>query len=173
MENRTLQERLELLLKAYACFFDIERDVEVSGGRFPAVAAYHFREENYVATRAHTIYATEQHEYVYFYLAERLDLATLQQQIELSKEAGMKRILPSGEHMFSYVTLVILAGTIDPDAATYLKHYRFRKNFRLTLHGWMEYHIAAMDNSTQSFLSNPAGKEARKTLERNFQSKAK
>jgi hypothetical protein len=32
----------------------------------------------------------------------------------------------------------------------------------------MEYHIAAMECSTQSFFSNPAGKEARKTLELNF-----
>jgi len=75
--------------------------------------------------------------------------------------------------MFSYVTLIVLAGSIDEDAARFLTKYRFRKNFRLTLHGWMEYHIAAMDTSAQRFLSNPAGREARKTLERNFLPKAK
>ena len=66
------------------------------------------------------------------------------------------------------MTLVILADVIDQDAKTALKRYRYRKNFWLTLHGWMEYHIAAMETSTMSFLSNPAGKEARKTLEQNF-----
>ena len=70
--------------------------------------------------------------------------------------------------MFSFVTLVILADTIDPEAKKIIQKTRFRKNFRLALHGWMEYHIAAMECSTQSFLSNPAGKEARKTLEGNF-----
>ena len=74
--------------------------------------------------------------------------------------------------MFSYVTLVILADTITPDAQKLLKRYRYQKNFRLALHGWIEYHIAAMETSTQSFLCNPAGKEARKNLERNFQPKA-
>ena len=70
--------------------------------------------------------------------------------------------------MSSFVTLVILADVIDPDAKKLLKKTRFRKNFRLALHGWMEYHIAAMECSTNSCLSNPAGKEARKLLEANF-----
>ena len=70
--------------------------------------------------------------------------------------------------MSSFVTLVILADTIDPEAKALIKKTRFRKNFRLALHGWMEYHIAAMEISTNSFLSNPAGKEARKLLEGNF-----
>ena len=69
----TLQERLEQLLTAYSYYFDIERDVTVEGGSFPATAFYHFREENYIATKAHGIYATEQHEYVYFYMTEHLD----------------------------------------------------------------------------------------------------
>ena len=170
--TENLLEKLEKLLTAYARYFDVERDVAVDGGSFPAAADYHFREENYVATRAHTIYASEQHEYVYFYVTERLDLAELQKQIDLSREAGMKKVNPHSEHMFSYVTLVILADTIDEDAKRALKRYRYRKNFRLTLQGWMEYHIAALETSTNSFLSNPAGKEARVNLERNFQTKA-
>ncbi len=168
----TLQERLEKMLKAYSYLFDIERDVQVEGGSFPATAFYHFREENYIATKAHVVYATEQHEYVYFYVTEHLTAEDVQKQIELSKTAGLAEIHPHKEHMFSYVTLVILADTIDPEAKKIIKKTRFRKNFWLALHGWMEYHIAAMEISTQSFLSNPAGKEARKTLERNFAPKA-
>ena len=168
----SLQERLEKLLDAYSYDFDIERDVPVEGWRFPDTGFYHFREENYIATKAHVVYATEQHEYVYFYVTEHLDAETLKNQIELSRQAGMGKIEPSGEHMFSYVTLVILADTMDPEAKKLIQKTRFRKNFRLALHGWMEYHIAAMECSTQSFFSNPAGKEARKTLERNFAPKA-
>jgi len=70
--------------------------------------------------------------------------------------------------MSTFVALVILADTIDPEAKELIKKTRFRKNYRLALHGWMEYHIAAMEISTNSFLCNPAGKEAKKTLELNF-----
>ncbi len=170
--DMTLQERLEKLLHAYSYYFDIERDVQVDGGNFPATATYHFREENYIATKAHVVYATEQHEYVYFYVTDHLTAEDAAAQIELSKKVGLNAINPHKEHMYSYITLVILADVIDPEAKKLLKKTRFRKNFWLALHGWMEYHIAAMECSTQSFLSNPAGKEARKTLERNFAPKA-
>lgn len=169
----TLQDRLERLLNAYSHHYDIARDVEVQGGSYPATAFYFLRDENYLITRKHVLSVVENHEYVYFYLTEHLDAAELQRQIELSREAGMSHIKPNKEHMSSVVTLVILANTIDPEAKSIIKKTRFRKNFWLALHGWMEYHIAAMECSTSSFLSNPAGRGARKTLELNFGSKEK
>ena len=169
----TQQERLEKLLNAYSHHYDIARDVTVEGGTFPATAFFFLRDENYLISKKHVLSAVENHEYVYFYLTEHLTAEELQKQIDLSKKAGMGHIKPSKEHMSSFVTLVILADTIDPEAKTLIKKTRFRKNYRLALHGWMEYHIAAMESSTQSFLSNPAGKEARKLLEGNFASGAK
>lgn len=164
----TKQERLEKLLNAYSHHYDLARDVEVEGGSFPATAFYYLRDENYLISKKHVLSAVENHEYVYFYLTEHLDAGELQKQIDLSRNAGVSNIKPNKEHMSSVVTLVILADTIDPEAKTLIQKTRFRKNFRLALHGWMEYHIAAMEISTQSFLSNPAGKEARKLLEANF-----
>ena len=90
---------------------------------------------------------------------------------ERTLKAGLAAIRPHKEHMSSFVTLVVLAETIDPEAKKVLKKTRFHKNYRLSLHGWMEFHIAAMECSTRSFLSNPAGRGARKTLEANFASK--
>ena len=66
------------------------------------------------------------------------------------------------------VTLVVVADTIDEEAKKLIKRTRFHKNYRLALHGWMEYQIAALEISTMSFLSNPAGKGAKKSLEQNF-----
>ena len=167
----TRQECLEQLLNAYSHYYDIERDVAVEGGSFPAVAIYYLRDENYLISKKHVLSAVENHQYVYFYLTEHLDAADLQHQIDLSLQDGLGRIRPSKEHMSSFVTLVILADTISPEAAQIIKKTRFQKNYRLALHGWMEYHIAAMEISTNCFLSNPAGKGIRKTLELNFGSR--
>ena len=169
----TREELLEKLLRAYSHRYDIVRDVEVEGGRYPAGAIYYLRDENYLISKKHVLSAVESHEYVYFYLTERLEADDLQHQIETTKQDGLGRIKPSKEHMSSFVTLVILADTISPEAAQIIKKTRFQKNYRLALHGWMEYHIAAMEISTCSFLANPAGKEARKLLEQNFGSKEK
>lgn len=170
--DMTLQERLDKLLDAYAYHYDVERDVTVDGGWFPATAEFFLRDENRLLTKEHIYYAMEQHEYVYFYVTEHLDAATLREQIALSQRVGLTRVRPHKEHMCSFVALVILADTIDPEAKAILKKTRLRKTFRLMLHGWMEYRIAAMECSTVSFLSNPAGKEARRTLENNFAKKA-
>ena len=167
------EECLQKLLNAYSHHYDIERDVTVEGGSFPAMAIFFLRDENYLITRKHVLNAVENHEYVYFYLTEHLDAKNLQEQIDLTREDGLGRIRPHKEHMSSMVTLVILADTIDEEAKKLIKKTRFHKNYRLALHGWMEYQIAAMELSTKSFLSNPAGKKAKNTLEQNFGSGVK
>ena len=169
----TRQEYLSKLLDAYSHLYDIERDVTVQGVDFPAMAIYFLRDENYLISRKHVLSAVESHEYVYFHVTERLDAETVKKLTDLTREDGLGRIKPGKDHMSSFVTLVILADSIDEEAKTLIRKTRFHKNYRLALQGWMEYHIAAMEISTCSFLSNPAGKEARKTLELNFGPKGK
>ena len=166
-------QALEKLLNAYSHQYDITRDVEVEGGAFPATAFYYLRDEHYLVRRDKKFYATEQHDYTYFFLADHLDEKSAQQVIDLSLKVGLQEVKPHKEHMCSYVTLVILADTIEPEAQKLIKRTRFQKNFRLALHGWMEYHIAAMECTTGRFLSNPAGRGVRKTLELNFGPRAK
>lgn len=167
-----LQQRLDKLLTAYSRHYDIQRDVQVEGGYFPATAEFYLRDENRLLTKEHIYSALEQHEYVYFYVAEHLDAATLRQQIALSQQVGLARVHPHKEHMCSYVTLVVLANRMDPDAAVLVRKTRLHKNYRWTLHGWMDYRVAAMETATGQFFSNPAGREARKTLENNFGSRS-
>ena len=172
MEN-TRQEYLNKLLDAYSHHYDIQRDIAVEGGSFPAMAIYFLRDENYLISRKHVLSAVENHEYVYFHETEHLDAEGLEKLIGVTREDGLGHIKHSKDHMSSFVTLVILAESIDEEAKTLIRKTRFHKNYRLALQGWMEYHIAAMEISTCSFLSNPAGKEARKLLERNFLSQEK
>lgn len=169
----TLQERLNILLDAYSHHYNIERDVETQEGSYPAKADFFLRDENYAFSKKAVISAFEQYDYTYFYLAGHLDEEGARQLLERTLKVGMARIKPHKEHKSSYVTLVILADTITPEAKQLIQKTRFQKNFRLSLHGWMEYHIAAMECSTQSFLSNPGGKGAKKNLERNFGSRSK
>ena len=168
----TLQERLDKLLKAYSHHYDIDRDVHTEEGDYPATATFFVRDENYAFIREAVISAYEQYEYVYFFMTEHLDASAAKELLDQTLKVGMARIKPHKEHKCSYVTLVILADTIDEEAKSLIQKTRFQKNYRLALHGWMEYHIAAMECSTHSFFSNPAGKGTRKTLEANFPSKA-
>ena len=166
--SASLQERLDKLLNIYSHTYDIYRDGDEKCSGYPAAAFYYLRDENYLLSKQHVLSAVEQHEYLYFFLTDHLDAQTLQEQIELSKQAGLSHVKPHKDHMFSNVGLVVLANTISPEAQKLIKKTRFRKNYKLTLHGWTEYQLAAMEVSTNCFFSNPAGKEARKNMERNF-----
>ena len=157
------------LLEVYSHHYDIDYDGSINGaGHYPATATYFLRDENYLLTKKHVLNAVENYDYVYFLLADRLDAETLKGEIEFSMAEGMKRVKPHKEHMSSFISLVIIADSIDDDAKKLLKRTNRRKYFRLALHGWMEYHIAAIETSTQTVLSNPAGRDKRKTLEQNF-----
>ena len=164
----TKQERLDKLLNAYSHHYDIERDVTVDGTYYPAAATFFLRDENYLISKKHVLSAVENHEYVYFHLCEHLTSEELKKHIEITRSASLAKVKSHKEHMSSFGTLVVLADTIEPEAKKLIKKTRFSKYFRLALHGWMEYHIAAMEISTNSFLSNPTGRGARKILEGNF-----
>jgi len=168
----TLMERLDKLLDAYSHHYDISRDVMTAEGKYPATADFFMRDENYAFIKKAVISAYEQYDYTYFYVAEHLDFAQARRILDQTLKVGLERVRPHKEHKSSYVTLVILADTIDPEAKKLIQKTRFQKDYRLSLHGWMEYHIAAMECSTHSFLSNPGGKGARKNLEQNFSSKS-
>ena len=169
--NNDLQKQLDKLLDAYSHQYDIARDVTVEGGYFPATATFYLRDENYIVNKKHVLSAVENYDYTYFYLTDHLDADTLQKQIDLVKKVGTARINPHKEHMSSFVSLVILADTIDEEAKKLIKKTRFQKYYRLALHGWMEFHIAATESSTKTFLSNPAGKGIKKILEQNLASR--
>ena len=163
-----LEQRLNKLLDAYSHLYDIDRDVCVEDTVYPAMATYYLRDENYLISKQHVLSAVEQHEYVYFLLTDRLTAEDLQVHIDRTKAAGLAKVHPHKEHMFSNVGLVVLANTIAPEAKKLIKRTHFRKYYKLSLQGWTEYQLAAMETSTDCFFSNPAGKGARKNLESNF-----
>ena len=150
----TLQAQLDKLLNAYSHQYDIERNVTEEGFLFPATATYYLRDENYLISRQHVLSAVEQHEYLYFCLADHLTVEELQSQIDLSKRAGLGKVKPHKDHMFSNVGLVVLANTIDPEAQKLIRRTRYRKNYRLTLHGWTEYQLAERSGLPQSTISS-------------------
>lgn len=163
-----LNPQLQRLLNAYSHICDLEGPVSAEGITFPATAHYYLRDENYLISKQHVLSAVEQHEYLYFYTADHLHADDLREIADLAKRLGLARVKPHKDHMFSNIGLILLANTIDPEAAKLIKKTRFRKNYALTFHGWTEFQLAALDVTNHCFYSNPAGKEARKILEQNF-----
>ena len=66
--------------------------------------------------------------------------------------------------MYTYLTAVALYDSADPDALAQLKKLKKRREFKLSLHGWMEFRIAAVDLSTGEIAVNRAGRAFGKDL---------
>lgn len=172
--NMETEQKLEKLLKAYECYFDISKEVKAGDIDFPARAEFHSRSEKYILVKSATIWALEMNEYVYFNVAETLDEAAIDHLMQAAISDGLTRIHPHKEHMYSYVTLVLLCeGPVDADVMKSVKRKHFYKSFWLSLHGWMEFRIAVMDLSNDSITTNRAGKDVRVTLEQNLSANSK
>ncbi len=73
-------------------------------------------------------------------------------------EAGMKLVDPVPDHMYTYITCVIVADETEPSAVRALKKCRIYKSFRFSLRGWMEFHTAVLDRSRGRAYTNRSGR---------------
>lgn len=158
------EQVLEGLKKAYAAYFDIE---EIDDGTaLKARCGYHMRDSQYVLVKKAELWAAETHEYLYLWDAGHLDLDGVEEIFRRTLDDGEPRVKPHAQHMYTYLTAVALYDSADPDALDRLKKLKKRREFKLSLHGWMEFRIAAVDLSTGEITVNRAGKALAKDLKR-------
>ncbi|NBI11245.1 hypothetical protein D1641_14700 [Colidextribacter sp. OB.20] len=155
---------LNRLKGVYAAYYDIE---EISDGTaLKALCAYHTRDSQYVLVKKAELWAAENHEYLYLWDAGRLDAGMVDAIFQRTLADGEPRVKPHGQHMYTYLTAVALYDSADPDALARLKGLKKRREYKLSLHGWMEFRIAAVDLSTGEITANRAGKALAKDLKR-------
>lgn len=157
---------LESLLSSYETYFDITRSLNVSEISVDAFAEFHSRSEKYVLVKAAKLWAAESNEYIYFISVSKLDLQTWQHIYDIILKDGLSKIKPHSEHMYSYVSLVILADEIDEGVKGVIKRTRYRKSFKFSFQGWMEFRVSALDISCGKAIFNPNGKDLANLLEK-------
>lgn len=158
------EQVLRGLKKAYAAYYDIEEIHD--GTALKARCDYHMRDSQYVLVKKAELWAAESHEYLYLWDMSHLDGAGLEEIFRRTIADGEPRVKPHSQHMYTYLTAVALCGSADPDALAQLKKLKKRREFKLSLHGWMEFRIAAVDLSNGEITVNRAGKALAKDLKR-------
>ena len=160
-----LRENLvERLKKAYSAYYDIE-DIQ-DGTPLKALCSYHLRDSQYVLVKQAELWAAESHEYLYLWSTDHLDTPLVEDIFRRVTEDGEPRVRPHAQHMYTYLTAVVLYDSADPLALARLKKLKRRREFKLSLHGWMEFRIAAVDLSTGEITVNRAGRAIQKDLKR-------
>lgn len=160
-----LREAVEEYLKhAYAAYYDIESIQD--GSALKALCSYHLRDSQYVLVKKAELWAAESHEYLYLWSLDTLDSNALQRIVQRVLEDGEPRIKPHSQHMYTYLSTVVLYDKADGEVLAKLKTLKKRREFKLSLHGWMEFRIAAVDVSTGKITVNRSGKTMEKDLKR-------
>ena len=155
---------LKRLKAAYTAYYDIE---EIDDGTaLKVLCAYHTRDSQYVLVKKAELWAAENHEYLYLWDMGHLDGAGTEEIFQRTLADGEPRIKPHAQHMYTYLTAVVLYDSAGPDALAQLKKLKKRREYKLSLHGWMEFRIAAVDLSTGEITVNRAGKAFAKDLKR-------
>lgn len=136
------------LLAAHESWFDIESPARVAGRTFAGHATYREHGEKYVLSKRAKLWEVDTGEHLLFDAVPRLDAALLADYVSFIKTAALAELVhPAPNHMSTNVGLVLVADTIDEQAAHALRTTRFRKNHRLGLWGWTDLRLAAIDLS--------------------------
>ncbi len=168
MNNRN--EYLERLIRNYEPYYDIERvEEEESGLPLRARCVFDVHSEKYVLIKKAVLYEADSHEYLYIFCAPHFDQALYEQCHQAAFEMGMKKVDPKPGHMYSYITAIYICDSCDPAVEKKLKKTKIRKDFMLSLRGWMEFHTALVNLHDRRVVTNRAGRENSKFLKKLLQ----
>lgn len=171
-DSNGLRERAELLLTrllhAYEAWYDVERDHEFGGITFPGYAEFHSHGEQYVLVKRAKLWEMDSHDYLFILPVARLDVPVLERLVGFMETSALAKVDPKPNHMQSFLSLVVIAGHVDDDAARRLARTHFRKNFRLGIRGWADLRLASVDLARDQVTTNGAGKALAATLEANL-----
>ena len=144
---------LERLKDSYKHYYDIHED-----GVWTFRAEFHSKNEGYILSKDAKLWSAEDHEYAYFISSERTGLDFVTSIVESSVEDAMNRITPGPEHRSSLITTVIITGSSDEYCRDFIRRYRYHRDFRMTLHGWVDHAIILVDTGNDRVYHNISGK---------------
>lgn len=151
------------ILRYFKCNYDY---VELNGqGTLPVCRLdLHVSNQKYFLFKENVIWEANCHEYLYLFDIEHLTAKAYKEIEEYVLKEGMKLIKPQKNHMYSYLSMVIVSDKSDKEAIKMLKSCKIRKDFKFSLHGWMEVHNALYSCSDGIITTNSGGREFTKLL---------
>lgn len=166
------QTMLKRLLAAHETWFDVERGRTVAGRVFPGVAEYHEQGEKYVLTKRAKLWEVASNEYVFFDAVGFLEEGAFEDMVSFMKAQALPEMVhPHPDHMFSNLSLVLIADSVAPEVPRAVRRTRFRKNYKWGIWGWSDLRVAVVDlgaGEVGRVMTNAAGKTLKKNLEANL-----
>jgi len=156
----TREEMAEKLLVAYGGNYNVIRLEE------PALDGLHFASADfqstlsrYVLSKEVKLWEAENNEFVYLFSVDTLDVKRLEAIRDYVLELGLPRVKPHDNHMYTYITAVILADQIPPETQKAIRKMEYLKNYKFSLHGFSALRMAAWESASAQSFTNAHGRE--------------
>lgn len=159
---------LAKLNDAYTVYFD-KRPVEEGAPLLAACYAFHSSDECFVLSRKIRLWRAETHEFVYVFSVPELSADVYDTCRGKALELGMGHVHPHIEHRSSFITALFVCDSMTEEAARAVRRSRHHKDFLLSLHGWMDFRVAAVDLATGAVAVNGAGRDLEKFIRGNLE----
>lgn len=163
---------LENILREYASTFDIYRDYEYKGVVYPAYAQFYSHNEKYVLVKEAKLWEANCFEHILFIEQENVteeNIHNIKKLIAENMESDMVRKgekLPPRNHMYTYITVIILCeGEISSKAVKLIKGFKFGKSYQFSIRGWSNAKLVCVDLKNKRFISNREGKTVKKLVD--------
>lgn len=166
-EEKTREELLERLERYFSVYYDINEASE-EFAPLKLRCDLHVNNQKYFLFKKNVMWQANCHEYVYIFSVPKLTEKVYKECEKTAYEEGMKLVDPSPDHMYTYITCIIVADETEPAAVRALKKCRIRKSFRFSLRGWMEVHTALFDRFSGRAFTNAGGREYAKLFNKYF-----
>ena len=165
MKNNTADKEalLEKVLRSFKAYYNIDR--ETPAEPFDAEASFDMRDEQYFLTKSARISRSDSHEYVFFRLLDHLDPETFRELDRKAWETTLSRVDLSGSHKSTDECLVIIADTVDPEAAREVRKTDHYKSYRLGLKGWSTCRMTVYECQTGTSFCNRRGEDLSKLFQ--------
>ena len=150
---------LKVLEDSYSAYYNLNPNEGMTELPLVLRADYFSRNEMYFLMKQNTIWGNETNEYLYLFSAERFDPDTVNKCIDFAIADMLPRVKPHKEHQYTNVKVILLADTVAPDVARYVKKRSFTKSYKFSFHGFSTLKSAIVDLGAQKTVTNSAGHE--------------
>ena len=156
--SEATDKTVKRLLEAYAAHYGVTSPYEFAGRTFDGYAEHHASAGQFVLTERAKLWEAGTHDYAFFTSCENASANYLSDLVEFMKTDALAKVAHGQGHMTSYLTLIVVADAVEDDARDLARRARFRKNFKLGMHGWADLRLAIADLGRGDVITNGQGK---------------
>lgn len=161
----SFNEAFDKLFRYYQAYYNI---TEYDESLLPLVAFCEFYEKSqkYVLSPKAELWSENSEEFIYLYQVPHLTASLFEELKVKTYEDGMTKLHIGPGHMCSVINPVIICDTCDADAIKAIRKCRIYKSFHFSLHGWMDFRVAAIILSEDRIERNASGRLTAKILKK-------